>query len=37
MMDILNLEFYKQEEKKFDENSFFAGKKVCITGSFERN
>ncbi|RKW23198.1 hypothetical protein D8B46_03785 [Candidatus Gracilibacteria bacterium] len=36
-MDILNLEFYKQEEKKFDENSFFAGKKVCITGSFERN
>ena len=37
MMDILNLEFYKQEEKTFDENSFFAGKKVCITGSFERN
>ena len=37
MMDILDLEFYKQEEKTFDENSFFAGKKVCITGSFERN
>ena len=37
MMDILNLEFYKQEEKTFDENSFFAGKKVCITGSFEKN
>ena len=37
MMEILNLEFYKQEEKTFDENSFFAGKKVCITGSFERN
>ncbi|MBB1565240.1 NAD-dependent DNA ligase LigA [Candidatus Gracilibacteria bacterium] len=37
MMEILNLEFYKQEEKTFDENSFFAGKKVCITGSFEKN
>lgn len=36
LLDILNLEYFK-EEKKFDETNIFAWKKVCITWSFEKD
>ncbi|RKW25151.1 NAD-dependent DNA ligase LigA [Candidatus Gracilibacteria bacterium] len=37
LLEILNLEYYKEESKNLDNSGFFAGKKACITGSFERN
>lgn len=37
ILEILNLEYFVEEEKFFDENNFFAWKKVCITWSFEKN
>lgn len=37
ILEILNLEYFIEEEKIFDENDIFAWKKVCITWSFEKN
>ena len=37
LLEILNLEYYKEESKILDNFWFFAWKKVCITWSFERN
>ena len=37
LLEILNLEYYKEESKTLDNFWFFTWKKVCITWSFERN
>ncbi len=37
LLEILNLEYYKEESKNLDNFWFFAWKKACITWSFERN